>query len=529
MVTEILTSKKIRRKTTSIRSNEPKPIVVKDKDVIIKDFDFNPNLFNNVYWHLRKAFNNTLIRFIWCYGGSSASKTYSVVQLLIIKMLEGKNENALVLRKYAVDIKDSIYSDFTSIIDDWGLRKHFIIQQNFIQCKLTGSYVRFRGLDDSEKIKGITKFKRVVLEEISQFEQADLKQIRKRLRGREGQQIIGIFNPISEEHWIKKEVFDKEVLIDIESDISGYQVNEKGNLIILKTNYLDNIFIVGKWKKSIDGGLAVDANGKLIQIGGFVDQHTIDDFENDRINDFEYYRIYALGEWGKLRTGGEFWKNFKAETHVNNMGWDKSLPIWLSCDENVNPYLPWTIWQIKGKHAQQIDEIFMEDPKNRVVYAAKEFMNRYPIHDVAGLFVGGDRTSIKEDTKKEKGENYFTDIMRELKDYRPNLKIQSVNPSVVQSGNFINDIYSGNSTSGITIGINGTKCKKSVYDYQYTLEASDGSIHKSTKKHPVTKVTYQEFGHASDCKRYLITHNFATEYLAFINKKKSLGVRALSM
>lgn len=427
----------------------------------------------------------------------------------------------MVLRKYAVDIKDSIYSDFTGIIKDWGLSDYFVIQQNYIMCKLTGSYIRFRGLDDSEKIKGLANFKRVILEEISQFEETDLKQIRKRLRGKAGQQIIGIFNPISEEHWIKTKIFDLETLIDVESDIAQIQINEKGNMIVFRTNYLDNKYIVGDW--------AVNAAGELVQVGGFVDQHTIDDFEKDKENDYEYYRIYGLGFWGKLRTGGEFWKNFKAESHVNNIGWDKSLPIWLSCDENVNPYLPWTIWQIKGKHAQQIDEIFMEDPKNRVVHAAKEFMDRYPLSEVAGLFIGGDRTSIKEDTKKEKGENYFTDIMRELKDYRPQMRIQSVNPSVVQSGNFINDIYSGNSTSGITIGINGTKCKKSVYDYQYTLEASDGSIHKSTKRHPVTKVTYQEFGHASDCKRYLITHNFANEYLAFINKKKSLGARALSI
>ncbi|TSJ43888.1 hypothetical protein FO440_06800 [Mucilaginibacter corticis] len=117
--------------------------------------------------------------------------------------------------------------------------------------------------------------------------------------------------------------------------------------------------------------------------------------------------------------------------------------------------------------------------------------------------------------------------MSALKEYRPVLRIQSVNPSVVQSGNFINEIYGGLSASGISIGISEI-FKKSIYDYQYTQEASDGTIFKSVKKHPVTKVPYQEFGHASDCKRYLITHNFANEYAAFINKKKGLGIRALS-
>jgi hypothetical protein len=483
-------------------------------------FDFNPKIFNNIYWLLKDAFNNPLIRFIWCFGGSSAAKTYSTVQLIITSMMENKDENTMVLRKYAVDIKDSIYSDFTGIIKGWGLTDYFVIQQNYIMCRLTGSYVRFRGLDDSEKIKGLANFKRVVLEEISQFDETDLKQIRKRLRGRVGQQIIGIFNPVSEEHWIKTNILDKEDLTDIDCNIAQMQINAKGNLVVFRTNYLDNKYIVGDW--------AVNSDGDLAQVGGFVDQHTIDDFEKDKENDYEYYRIYGLGYWGKLRTGGEFWKKFKPELHVNKIGWDKSLPIWLSCDENVNPYLPWQVWQLKGKHAQQIDEIFLEDPHNRVKDACKEFASRYPLHEVSGLFVGGDRTSIKEDTKKEKGENYFTDIMRELKDYRPVLKIQSVNPSVVQSGNFINEIYSnGDGSGGVTIGISEV-CKKSIYDYQYTQEASDGTIFKKTKPHPVTKVPYQEFGHASDCKRYLITHNFAVEYNNFINKKKGLGVRALS-
>ena len=132
---------------------------------------------------------------------------------------------------------------------------------------------------------------------------------------RRGSRSVGIFNPISEEHWIKTSVFDNEELKEVDSNcyhpvpgeripISEMRVNEKGNLVIMKTNYLDNIYIVGKWR-----------DGKFT--GGFVDRHTIDDFEKDKIEDPNYYRIYGMGEWGKLRTGGEFWKHFNrfAELH----------------------------------------------------------------------------------------------------------------------------------------------------------------------------------------------------------------------
>lgn len=470
------------------------------------EIEFNPNLFNNVYWHLLDAFNNPLVRFIWLYGGSSASKTYSVVQLQIVKMLEGEDENALVLRKYATDIKDSIYSDFKNIISDWELGDYFLIQQNYILCTLTGSYVRFRGLDDSEKVKGISNFKRVILEEVSQFEHEDLKQIRKRLRGKKGQQIIGIFNPVSEEHWIKTQVFDEEELDEFETDISGMWVNKQGNLVILKTNYLDNIFIVGKWEK-----------GKLV--GGFVDQHTIDDFEKDKLTDFNYYQIYGLGNWGKIRTGGEFWKDFNSNRHVTKQTWIEALPIHITWDENVNPFITCLVWQIIGKKAVQIDEICLPDPRNRVKDACEEFKKRYPIGRVEGLFIYGDRTSIKEDTKLEKGENFFTKIIEYLTSYRPTLRMQSRNPSVKQSGDFINEIYSGRQGT-IEILIN-EKCSKSLHDYQYALEDSDGTLKKTIKKNPVTGVSYQEFGHCSDAKRYLITTAFSTEYEKYLSTKKS--------
>lgn len=480
------------------------------KNSNIPELNFNPDLFNNVYWHISEALSNDSVRFLYVYGGSSASKTFSVVQENIIFMLTGSDHNTLILRKYATDIRDSIYSDFKNIIADWGLSDLFEIQQNFIKCK-SGSYVRFRGLDDSEKVKGISNFKRVVLEEISQFDEVDLKQIRKRLRGQSGQKIIGIFNPISEEHWIKTKVFDLEELIDIPSDIQSKQINKKGNTVILKTCYLDNIYIVGKWR-----------DGKLI--GGFVDQHTIDDFERDKVEDFDYYNVYGLGNWGKLRTGGEFWKDFNANKHIKPLKWDEDLSIHLTFDENVNPYLTCLVWQIYKKeirdkdnkvisvinYARQIDEICLPDPRNRVRHVCSEFIARYPVARVPKLFIYGDRTSIKESTTKEKGENFFTEIKGHLRDYNPVLRMQSVNPSVLLSGAFVNECYAGR-VPEIVVEI-GDNCKKSIYDYRYALEDSDGSLKKSKKTNPVTKVSFEEFGHPSDAKRYFFVMAFGEYY-----------------
>lgn len=468
--------------------------------------DFNPDLFNDIYWHLKDDLKNPLIRFIFLYGGSSASKTYTYVQSDITALLEYKNENVMVLRKFGVDIKDSIYSDYVKIINDWGLQEYFKCQINYIECLVTGSYIRFRGLDDSEKIKGLANFKRVVLEEISQFDEVDLKQIRKRLRGRSNQQIVGLFNPIDEQHWLKVNLFDLEDLQEVETntDITSKHINSKGNFVVYKVTYLNNKYIVGKWD-----------NGKLI--GGFVDQHTIDDFEKDKLTDFNYYQIYGLGNWGRIRTGSEFWKDFNSNSHVKSLTFNPELPIRLSFDENVNPYLTCLVYQIDGKNIYMIDEICLPDPRNRVLDVCNEFKKRYPI--VKGLFIYGDRTSVKEDTKLEKGENFFTKILQHLKNYNPSLRLQRSNPSVVQSGGFINEIYRAN-FENINIFIN-TICKKSIFDFQYALEDSDGTIKKSKKTNPVTKVSYEEFGHCSDCHRYIITTAFSNEYQNYLRGGKS--------
>jgi len=167
---------------------------------------------------------------------------------------------------------------------------------------------------------------------------------------------------------------------------------------------------------------------------------------------------------------------------------------------------------------KQIDEICLPDPHNRVLDACNEFKKRYPTHEVSGLFIYGDRTSIKEDTKMEKGENFFTKIQQYLSDYPHKLRMQRRNPSVAQSGAFINEIYRVG-YKGISISI-GSNCKKSIFDYQYALEDSDGTIKKSKKKNPTTGVTYEEFGHCSDTKRYLMTVAFEKEYNEYLGVKK---------
>lgn len=248
-------------------------------------------IFNPLFWHISEYLNNPDIRYIYIYGGSSAGKTYSIMQALSIESLMF-GYNCFVMRKYSSTIKDSIYSDFKGFNNS--LKKHFndiVIIQNEIRSN--NNLIRFRGVDDSEKLKGISGFTKVFMDEIPEFNYDDFKQVRKRLRGRKNQQIILTWNPISIHHWIKKQVIDTNVWHDLPNEIKGIpnsklsknsfvKINKEGNSILIKTTYLDNFWVVGH------------KTG-----GGFHDKHVIADFEFDKKNDLDSYKIYALGEWGE--------------------------------------------------------------------------------------------------------------------------------------------------------------------------------------------------------------------------------------
>ncbi len=351
--------------------------------------------------------------------------------------MEGENNNILVLRKYATDIKDSIYSDFEGIIKEWELEHLFIIQQNYIECKGTGSYVRFRGLDDSEKVKGISGFRKIILEEISQFDYSDFKQIKKRLRGLDNQQIIGIFNPISEEHWIKKKIFDLETLFEqteYDHKINGYWINEKGNTVILKTNYLDNIFIVGKW--------AIDKDGKLILVGGRVDQHVIEDFENDKVSDYDYYWIYALGNWGEIVEGDSpFATQFEIKKHVSEAPfYDIKKQLIISVDFNLIPFCV-TFRHLyndsSGPHYHIFDEY---EIKQGSIPAMVDLIKLKYKYSLPNAILTGDAMGKRGDISQRDNATLYLQLLRGLGMNEKQLKVSS-NPTHENSRSDCNYVW----------------------------------------------------------------------------------------
>ncbi len=225
------------------------------------------------------------------------------------------------------------------------------------------------------------------------------------------------------------------------------------------------------------------------------------------------YQVFVEGDWDLLlKTGVEFYKEFNIEKHVKPIVYNPKLPIWLSFDENVHPYFAASLWQVYGKKAVQFDELCMKPPKNTIRDMISEFSRRYPYHQ-SGLLITGDATSQKQTVRTESGYDLYRLIQTGLSNYKPQLRVPPSNPPVFMRGQFINNIFC-NQTGGIEIVI-GENCKNTILDLQNVKQAEDDTKLKVTIKDTKTGISYQEWGHLSDCLDYAITRIFNSEFENF--------------
>ena len=228
----------------------------------------------------------------------------------------------------------------------------------------------------------------------------------------------------------------------------------------------------------------------------------------------EYDRARLLdGDWfAQPRTGGEFYKKFDEDVNVKEVLYNEAIPLHLTFDFNVNPYMTLCIWQMIGTKAWQIDEICLKTPKNTTRATCKEFDYRYKDH-VNGVFIYGDPAGRHEDTRSEKGFNDYRIIENELKRFNPSTRVATKAPSVAGRGNFINAMFEGR-INDCSLLIS-PKCKNTVSDYNFVKEAPDGTKAKNKVKDPTTKVSYEKYGHTSDANDYFITFVFKAQFESY--------------
>jgi phage terminase large subunit len=213
------------------------------------------------------AINDKDIRFIFNQGGSRSSKSYSLVQLLIVYCMSNPNKGVSIVRKTFPTLRGSIMRDFFEVLKELDLYnrdKHS--KTEHIYTFDNGSWVEFFSADDEQKLRGR---KRDILfcNEANELSKLEFSQLVMRTTDK----VLADFNPSDSDHWI-------------------YEASELDNAILIKSTYKDNPFLTNDQVDYIENLIKVDPN---------------------------YYKIYALGERPTSET--RIYRHFtQYDTELNN-------------------------------------------------------------------------------------------------------------------------------------------------------------------------------------------------------------------
>jgi len=399
------------------------------------------------------------------FGSAGSGKSVFASQKIVLRMLTEPRHKFLAVRKFYGTLRNSCYEELKAVIYRAKIEKYFTfgLSPLGVTCKSTGSTVIFRGIDDPEKIKSISGITGLWIEEANELSSDEFDQLQLRLRGETPyyKQTIVTFNPVVETHWLKLRYFD----------------NNLEGVTSIKTTFLDNAFVGPEYRD------------KLTQL---------------KFTNPAYYRVYALGEWGLIQTGAEFWYNFNRSI-TGTYEYNPTEPLWLSFDFNVNPYITCVVSQVIGGVVYVLREILARHPNNNTTAMCQMVLRDYPNHKGV-TFITGDPAGKNRDTRS--GANDYTIIKRELTPINPIEKVLTAAPSVHRSGMFVNGLM----VSGkVKIDV---KCVKLINDLEVVKQNADGAMAKEKVKDKATGLTIEPNGHLSDAFRYLFMTIFANEFKA---------------
>lgn len=426
------------------------------------------------------------------YGSYGSGKSVFIVDELIRGCLESKYFRGYFGRKVLDTVRGTVHKTITDRIKETKKEKLFYFSDkpngsmNIICLENGNEFIPF-GANDAASLKSIKDPTHFFCEELDQFTFEDFGFIYSRLRTEKANtQFYGAFNTdrVYQSHWLRKVMFEGEY---------------KDYAFKLKANYYDNNFID---KEDYENKLRLIANGDIAK-----------------------FNAIANGEWGMVRTGFEFWKQFDETRHVKKLEIERTT-LHITLDENVNPYVTVSCWQVlvDRKRIHQVHEIPCESPNNNAPKAAKklaDWLHSIDYKDV--VFVYGDPSASKRSTVDANNSSFYDKFIEVLRNegFQVVNRVAKSAPEVALSAAFINDIYESN-LNGWTIEIH-ERCFRSIEDYLLVKEDAEGKMLKEKVKDEKSGITYEPHGHFSDAKRYFIIKILEREFNLYKAKRRRSG------
>lgn len=231
-------------------------------------------------------------------GGRGSLKSSTVSLIVPPLVISNPDAHAVVLRKVANTIRDSVYAQYLWAIEQLGMTGYWIARVSPLELiyRDTGQKIMFRGADDPMKIKSIkVPFGYIAIthfEEKDQFSgRAEIRTIlQSTMRGGEKFWNFESYNPpISRDNWANIDSLEdradrlvhKSTYLDAPSDWLGEQ-------FLLEAEYL---------KESNERAYRHEYLGEATGTGGNVFENVIlDEITDEQIGHFD--RVYCGVDWG---------------------------------------------------------------------------------------------------------------------------------------------------------------------------------------------------------------------------------------
>lgn len=276
-------------------------------------------------------------------GGAGSGKSMTVFSQMIYDMVVNAC-NYLVVRQTAASNRTSTYSLTKQIINRFGLTSFFKENKSEMTflCTINGSMVYFRGLEgDVDRLKSLSfpgasgLLERIIFEESSEGDIESVLQLLLRMRGKSKNyfQMTLLLNPVSATNYIKKYFYDS-------NEYKAYKHH---------STYKDNVFI---------------------------DEFYGETLESLKKENYNMYRVYALGEWGVSE--GKVFNNYEALDFPFDRNNIDSSEILAGCDWGYNHPTCLTLSYIKDNVLYTFDELVAYETTNADFIKLVEEFNFIP-------------------------------------------------------------------------------------------------------------------------------------------------------
>lgn len=265
--------------------------------------EFRKNAFIDSFFPLLRDQSRYLI----LRGGRGGGKSKFAVQKFAYRMLTEQNNRFVFARAVKDTIRQSMYQQFKMFIYGQGLQDAFDFRDTdmIIKCPSTNSEIVHVGLNEVERVKSIAEATSAWIEEATELDEVDFRTFNLGIRSQSGGyiQTVLTFNPIDENHWLRKEFYPPEVdeLINQKYD-KRIKRKKRANYDWIDYDLED---VVVTMSKNITVGNETATITTSHHLSTYEDNPFVDiiykaGLEDIKEKDYGYWLVAAKGQWGTV-------------------------------------------------------------------------------------------------------------------------------------------------------------------------------------------------------------------------------------